>query len=139
MQIQIAAGGSARIQQLTDQEGAGGINAGVLAEAQAKADAWIHSYVRLRHAVPVVNLSTEGAATLARLEADETVYQLIQVSRVVDQSDHDKRKERERELEMIRDGKLRIDEPLPAQSTAVQATIVHRDGPISRHGLRGIL
>ena len=138
MQIQIAANGSQRLIQLTDQEGAGTVNATVLAEAQGKAAAWIHSYLRQRYTVPVANLTPEGEATLARLEADETVYQLIYPSRVLDQTDHDKRKERERELEMIASGKIQIDDPSPTPSTRVQANIVERVGPITRNGLKGM-
>lgn len=138
MQIQIAAGGSARLIQLTDQEGTGSINTAVLAQAQADAEGWMHECIRLRHAVPVVNLSPEGAATMARLSAAETVYRLIEMTRVIGQSDVDGRASRKLELEAIRDGKIRIDDPVPAKSSAVQANIVTREGPVTRRGMRGL-
>lgn len=141
MQIQIAAGGSARLIELTDQEGAIPpiVNLTVLGEAQAKAAAWMHTYLRKLFEVPVPNLTPEGAASLARLEADETVYQLIYPTRVLGESDTLKRKLRQEELEAIASGKIRIDEPSPTPSSAVQATIVTRVGPITRRGMRGLL
>lgn len=139
MQIQIAAGGYNKLLELTDQESTNSINAAVLAEAQAKADAWMHSLIRMRLAVPVQNLTTEGAATMARLEADETVYQLIYASpmRVIGENDAARRKLRQDELEAIASGKMRIDDPSPAASTAVPAGIFVHDGPNSRRGWRG--
>lgn len=140
-QIQIAAGGSQRLVDLTDQESSGMVNASVLAEAQGKAVAWIHSHLLMRFAIPVQNLSADGAAIMARLEADETVYQLIYASpsRAIGEFDEAKRKLRLDELQAIARGTMRIDEPSPTPSSAVQANIVTRVGPISRRGLRGIL
>ncbi len=140
MQIQIAAGGLNKLLELTDQESSGSINTAVLAEAQGKAVAWIHSQLLIRFAVPVANLTADGAAIMARLEADETIYQLIYASpmRAIGEFDEAKRKLRMDELQAIATGKMRIDEPSPAPSSAVQANIITRDGPVTRRGLRGL-
>lgn len=139
MQIQIAAGGSQKLVDLTDQESSGSVDLGVLAEAQGKAVAWIHSHLLTRFAVPVVNLSADGASVLARLEADETIYQLIYASpmRAIGETDEAKRKLRLEELQAIGRGAMRIDDPSPAPSSAVPAGIFVHDGPNSRRGWRG--
>jgi len=139
-QVQIAAGGSAKLIELTDQEDTAAIDATVLAEAQKKAEGWMHGYLRLRHTVPVTNLSAEGAATMARLSADETVYQLRSaIPGMLGETDTSRRIERERELEAIREGKIRIDEPMPTKSSAVAAQFVENCGDVSREKLKGLL
>jgi phage gp36-like protein len=137
-QIQIAAGGSAKLIELTDQEGTSAVDAAVLAEAQAKADGWINGYLRLRYAIPVTPLSVEGQATLSRLAADETVYQLLFARRLLADQDMKARADRELELGEYRDGKRRLDEPMPMASSATPAQYVEYCGPMSRKGLGDI-
>lgn len=137
-QIQMAAGGPDKLVELADWNGDGTIDAGVVEDAQARAEGWMHGFLRLRHTVPITNPTTEGAATLARLSADETVYILRTSRRLVGETDTEQRKERERELVEYRDGNLRIDEPMPGKSSAVAATIVTNCSPMSREGLKGI-
>lgn len=138
MQIQIAAGGSAKLIELTDQENNVAIDATVLAEIQSKAEGWINGFLRLRYAIPVSPLTTEGTATLARLSADETVFQLRFARHFVDQFDIDTRKNREVELEELRDGKRRLDEPLPNKSSAVISQFVENCSDFSRDKLGDI-
>lgn len=137
-QIQIAAGGSQKLIELTDQEGTGALNATVLAEAQAKAEGLMDGYLRLRYAVPVIPETPEGVATLARLASDETVYQLRRMRQLVDEGDTDARKDREAELAEYRSGERRIDEPMLPKSDAVAAAFVDNCGDVSRETLKGL-
>jgi hypothetical protein len=138
-QIQYAAGGVERLNQLADF--AGDTNAteiaNAIADAQARAEAWMHDKLRRRYLVPLQNLTAEGAATLARLSAEETVYRLRLARQLADQADIESHKERERELEALATGVSLVDDPAPAKSSAAVAGIVENDGPVSRRGLKG--
>jgi phage gp36-like protein len=135
-QIQMAAGGPERFVQLFDWDRDGVADANVIAEAQARADGWIDGFLRLRFSTPVANPSD----TLVRLAADEAVYWCRKARGMngLTPEDIQGRKDRELQLEAMRDGKLRPDEPLPAKSTAIVATIVENCDPVSREGLKGL-
>lgn len=133
-EIQMAAGGTDRFLSLTDWNGDGSVDADVVTEAQSRADGWIDGYLRLRYSTPIANPS----ATLARLAADEAVYWMRKSRGMLGEQDIEQRKERERELEAMRDGKLRPDEPTPAKSSAVVAVVVENCNPVSRSGLKGL-
>lgn len=51
--VEIAVGGPAKLVQLSDQDGSGAVDAGVVANAIAEADAEINSYIGHRYAVPL--------------------------------------------------------------------------------------
>lgn len=134
--LDFAAGGAARWLQLTDWDGDGQVDASVVASATTAADGWIDGYLRLRHATPIASPS----ATLRLLAARETVYQL-RASRglvAITKEDLDERTQRIHELEAMRDGKLRPDEPLPAPSTAIRAVFIDNDDDVSREGTKGM-
>jgi phage gp36-like protein len=133
-QMQLAAGGEERFLALTDWDGDGAIDAPVVAEAQKRADGWIDGYLRLRYATPL----TTPSETIIRLAADEAVYWLRKSRTMVGPEDATARKEREVEMEMMRDGKLRPDEPSPVKSTAVKSVIVENTSAMSRCNLKGI-
>lgn len=132
--LAFAAGGDVHVLALTDWDGDGTIDVGVVAEALARADGWIDGFLRLRYTTPIATPSD----TLIRIAADEAVYWLRCKRNMLTPEHVIERKDRERQLEEMRDGKLRPDEPLPAKSTAVAATFVENDHPVSRRGMRGI-
>lgn len=139
-QIRLAAGGSStggasdRFVELADWNGDDIVDPDVIAEAQLRADGWIDGYLRQRYATPIATPSD----TLIRLAADECVYWLRSKRQVLTQADLDERKDRERQLELMRDGKLRPDDPLPPKSTAVSSAVVELGGCFSRDDLKGI-
>jgi phage gp36-like protein len=133
-QIQLAAGGAARLVELADWNRDGAIDADVIAMAQSAADGWIDSYLRARFATPIATPSD----TLVRLAADEAVYVFRQRVGMLSQSDADDRKSRETWLRDCARGVVRPDEPLPEKSTAVKSAWVDDPGrSISREGLKG--
>lgn len=137
-QIELAAGGHATFVSLTARDNGVDIDPALVAEAQARADGWIDGYLRLRYATPIANPSD----TLIRIAADEAVYWLRSTTpggAMLSPHDIDRRKERERELEAMRKGELRPDEPAPARSTAVKSAIITNDAlDVSRETLKGI-
>lgn len=134
LDVQIAAGGVANLVSLTDQDNAGIIDLAVLAKAQAKADSTINSYLRLRYATPLAGPTEEIKDCAAAL----AVYYLREPKQMLTPPEIDAQKLRIAWLEGIRDGKIRIDEPAPAKSTAVRSAIVHLAGDVTRDTLKGM-
>jgi len=133
-QIQMAAGGPERLVDLFDWNNDGAADADVIAESQARADGYIDQYLRLRYSTPIASPSD----TLIRIAADECVdWARARRGMSITQDDLERRKDRQHQLEAMRDGKLRPDEPLPAKSTAMVATTVDNCSPTSREGLKG--
>ena len=132
--VQIAAGGVANLVSLTDQDNTGAIDLAVLAKVQAKADSTINSYLRLRYATPLVNPTEEIKDCAAAL----AVYYLREPKQMLTPPEIDAQKLRIGWLEGVRDGKIRIDEPAPAKSTAVKSAIVPLAGDVTRDALRGM-
>jgi phage gp36-like protein len=133
IEIQHAAGGADRLIQLADWDADGVIDAAVIAAAQEQADAFLDSYLRLRYATPVANPS----ATLRGYAAEHAVYWMRQARGMTGPDEQTQLENRQRQLEAMRDGKLRPDEPLPAKSTAVRASFRARSGDVSRDKLKG--
>ncbi len=130
------AGGQASFDQLFDFDGDGVADADAIARAQAAADGWIDQYLRLRYVTPIAT-PTE---TLKGLAADEAIYQIKKWKPAlgVTPQDVEERTQRMHELEAMRDGKNRPDEPAPAKSSAVKAEFVENCGDVSRKNLRGL-
>jgi phage gp36-like protein len=132
--IELAAGGAVRLRDLADWDGDQAVDAAVIAEAQAAADGWIDSYLRMRFATPIAAPST----TLVRIAAEEAVYWMLERRGMAGPQDVESRKRREAWLRDCASGAVRPDEPLPAQSTAVQSAWVDDPGrAVSRDGLKG--
>lgn len=66
-QVQTAVGGSAKLVQLTDQDGLGVVDAVVLADAQAEADALINSYAGKRYKTSELATGIEIGPLSARI------------------------------------------------------------------------
>lgn len=134
LDVQVAAGGAANLVALTDQNGTLAIDPVVLARFQAKADATIHGYLRLRYATPLASPSEEIRDHAAAL----TVYYLREAKQMLTPHAVDAHKARITWLEGVRDGRIRIDEPAPARSTAVRSAIVPLAGDVTRETLKGM-
>ena len=133
-ELSMAAGGAERFRDLTDWDGDGVADESVVAEALARADGLIDSYLRLRYATPIAGASD----TLKRLSADEAVYWLRKSRGMVSDQDAEQHKERLTLLSQMREGKLRPDEPLPTKSTAVRGAWVNSASDVSRDGTKGM-
>jgi phage gp36-like protein len=132
--VQVAAGGLANLVSLTDQNGTGAIDLEVLARFQARADSTINGYLRLRYTTPLANPTEEVRDHAAAL----TVYYLREAKQMLTPHELEAHKARISWLEGVRDGKIRIDEPLPAKSTAVRSAIVPLAGDVTRENLKGM-
>jgi phage gp36-like protein len=132
--VQIAAGGSANLVSLTDQENSGVIDLVVLAKFQAKADSTIDGYLRLRYTTPLAAPTEEIRDHAAAL----TVYYLREAKQMLTPHELDAAKIRTAWLEAVRDGKIRIDEPSPPKSSAVKSAVVPLGGDITRDTLKGM-
>jgi phage gp36-like protein len=133
-EVQIAAGGRASLVALTDQDNTGEIDLAVLAKFQAKADATINGYLRLRSATPLVAPSEEIRDHAAAL----TVYYLREAKQMLTPHEVEAGKQRISWLEAVREGKIRIDDPAPPKSSSVKSAIVPLAGDITREGLKGM-
>jgi phage gp36-like protein len=132
-----AAGGTERLIQLADWDGSGTVDGAVLDQALAQADAFLDQYLSLRYATPILNPSP----VLRGMAAEQAVYWLRQARGMVGDEENRQLENRQRQLELMRDGRLRPDEPPPVRSTAVVAAFVERDPDaieISRASLKGM-
>lgn len=128
-QVENAIGGADRLVQICD-DGAGGLSASKLAQAQAAADMLIDGHSRMRFA------SLAGSDTAVALAAAETVYQLKCAIAQNSANDDNLAAARLALYEKIAEGNFRPSEPLPAPSTAIKSAWVERSG-ISRASLAG--
>lgn len=133
MDCQVAAGGAANLISLTDQNATQALDLEVLARFQAKADATINGYVRLRAATPLANPTEEIRSHAAAL----TVYYLREAKQMLTQLELDAHKLRIKWLEDVRDGRIRIDEPSPPKSSVIKSAIVPLGGDVTRETLKG--
>ncbi len=134
-ELEDAAGGAHKLVQLTDLDGTGAEDAGLVDRAQAKADGWIDARLRLRYKVPIANPTT----SLRELAAEETLFQLRRARGkfAITPEDLDQREKRRLELEEYRTGKLRPDDPAPVKSSAMKSAIVEIGGDVTRDTLKG--
>ncbi|MFH0901890.1 MAG: DUF1320 domain-containing protein [Pseudomonadota bacterium] len=129
-----AAGGAAKLVELTDIEASGTLNTAVLNDAIAEADAWIDGYLQKRYSVPLASTPED----IRRLAAREVVFLLKDARRAT--TDDDKSHHEERLL-LLRDVAKGIRglavEPLPAASSNVAPEVMERDSDesISRQTL----
>lgn len=130
------AGGAERLTQLADWDGDGNRDAVAVNAAISNAEGFVDPYLRLRSSTPIAVPNV----TLKRLVGEEAIY-FLQYSRgglAVSDFDKNARMDRIKLLEAHRDGKLRLDEPMPGQSSAVRAAFVENDGDVSREGTKGM-
>ena|SRR5690349_7520081 len=138
-QIELAAGGAARLLQIADWDGDDVVDTDAIAWAQLTADALIDGYARLRFA-ELRDSGGDATDTAAMLAANEAVYQL-KVNRGQNSAVDDTAAAGRLEIyKAISTGSFRPAEPVPAASTAVRSGWRTRDDngeDVSRTGLRG--
>lgn len=136
-ELQHAAGGADRLLQLVDWDDDGLADAAVVDQALAQADAFLDQYLSLRYATPIAAPSP----VLRGLAAEQAIYWLRQARGAVTEEENRQLENRQRQLEAMRDGKLRPDEPVPYRSSAVVAEFVERDPDVfgvSKANLKGM-
>jgi phage gp36-like protein len=137
LDVQIAAGGPAKLQQLADQGNPnvppGAIDVDVLAKFQAKADATINGYLRLLYSTPLANPTEEIRDCAAAL----TVFYLRESKQSPTELEVKAHELRLSWLELVRTGRIRIDDPSPPKSSAVKSAVVPLGGDVTRDTLKG--
>lgn len=133
-ELQHAAGGPDRLLQLADWDADGIIDGPVIDQALAQADAFLDQYLSLRYATPI----TAPSPALRGLAAEQAIYWIRQARLQVGEEENRQLENRQRQLELMSQGRLRPDEPLPARSSAVRAQFVERDSDVSQKNLKGM-
>jgi phage gp36-like protein len=134
--VQVAAGGLANLVSLTDQSGTQvAVDQDVLTRSQARADAFINGYLRIRYATPLASPSPE----IRDMAAEIAVYFLRQAKPGMLGEHQVKEHElRVKWLEDVRAGRIRIDDIDPPKSSAVKSAVVPLGGDITRETLKGM-
>jgi phage gp36-like protein len=137
-ELQYAAGGQDRLAQLTDWDDDGVPDDAAIAQALSQADAFLDQYLSLRYAVPIANPSP----VLRGYAAEQAIYWLRQVRGMVGEEENRQLENRQHQLELMRDGRLRPDEAAAfTNAPSVVATFVERNPDtvdISRRTLKGM-
>lgn len=136
--VQSAAGGEARLRDLSDFENRGYVNDAEVAEAIKDASAWIDSYVQRRLPTPLDPVPE----TIETLAARETVYQLMVRRQRVSEFFEKVHEANERWLDALSRGIVSIGaEPERTSSSAITPKIADRDAtePVSRSALKGFV
>lgn len=133
--IKLAAGGQSRLIELADWNDDGQVDADVIARAKAAADGVLDGHLRLRLSAAYLEaLRANPTPTISELAAAEVIYWLKKSKDMISADDVELRKERERQLDLMRDGQFRpADEP-----RAQRAVIVENEGEVSRKKTRGM-
>ncbi len=133
--LEMAAGGAANLVALADWDADTVADATVIARALEAADGFIDGHLRLK--ITPVELNALRAAptpTISELAAAEAVYWLKKSRNMASPEDIAHRKERERELDLMRSGQVRPSDSPKAQ----RSTWVENDGPVTRKNTRGM-
>jgi len=133
--IELAAGGADALIALADWDADGEADESVIARAQEAADGLIDGHLRLRLSTAVLDtLRAEPTPTISEIAAAEAVYWMKKSKNMASPEDVEHRKERERQLNLMRDGQFRpADDPSPQR-----ATFVENCGDITRKNTRGM-
>lgn len=133
--IEMAAGGADALLALADWDGDGEPDEEVIARAQAAADGVIDGHLRLRmSAADLERLRETPGPLLSELAAAEAIYWMKKSRNMASAEDIEHRKERERQLDLMRAGQFRPDDKPNPQ----RATFVENDGPVTRKNTRGM-
>ena len=133
--LELAAGGESNLRDLADWDGDGTADAEVMARALEAADGMIDGHLRLKLGPDeLAALRAAPTATISEIAASEAIYWLKKSRGMASSDDIEMRKERERQLGLMRAGQFRTADSPKAQ----RATFVENDGPITRKGTRGM-
>lgn len=127
--LTLAAGGEVKLVALFDEDLDGVADADLLARAQAAADGLLDGHLRLKLGLAELEyLRANPTTTISSLAADEAVYWRKKALGMATPEDIDARKERERQLALIRAGQFR-----PADAPKAQrAVFIENDTEFSR-------
>lgn len=139
--VELAAGGAAKLVELADQDGDGSLDTSAVEQAIADADALINSYAQRRNAVPYSPVPD----IIRRYSAREAVYQLKVARGCVTELDQARHEELVKWLELLAKGHVTVGiEPEPAASSAHVAEesdreteVANDSGKVSRESLKG--
>jgi phage gp36-like protein len=131
--LELAAGGAARLVEIADIDADGVADPAVLAGAIAAACGWIDGYLRVRFATPIASPTDTVKAQIA----DEAIFWIIKRRRMTTEQDVLDKTARDLWARSIADGKLRPDEPNPAPSTAIRSAFRTSSRAVSRETLKG--
>lgn len=133
--LELAAGGADRLRDLADWDGDQVADDDVIARALEAADGFVDGHLRLRLSPAVLDtLRAAPTPTISDIAAREAVRWLKESRGMLSPEDIDNRKERSRQLDLMRDGHFRVADTPKAQ----RATWVENDGPITRKNTRGM-
>ena len=126
LDVQRAAGGREKLEQLTDQSDAGTIDATAVTAAVEEAQSMIDGYLQIRYAVPVPDVDVP--AVLRQLCARMTVYILRYDREALTEAEQTRQDGRMEWLEGVRKGEitLGLDPRLP-ESTSVSPQLGDRE------------
>src|SRR5690349_9639029 len=145
-QIELAAGGPARLLQIADWDDDGDVDADVIAWAQLTADSLINAHAQMRFAA-LLDADDATVDFAVMLAANEAVYQLRSNRGQASDKDVADAAARLDLYKAIAAGTIRPAEPAPTKSTAVTAEWLDReddadgdgfDEAVSRSTLRGL-
>lgn len=131
--LELAAGGAARLVEIADIDGDGTADPEVLAGAITDAEGWIDGYLRARFATPLASPTPTVKAQIA----DEGIYRIIKRRRMLTEQDVLDKTSRDLWARDVADGKIRPSEPNPAPSTAIRSAFRPSSAAVSRTGLKG--
>ena len=124
--VQRAAGGAEKLQQLTDLKSSGEVDAVTVTEAIEEAESMINSYLQMRFAVPIPDAKVPKV--LRRLCARMSVYILRYDREALSAKEDDRQEDRMQWLEGVRKGEIPLDaDPRLAESTSVVPTTGNRE------------
>jgi len=135
--VQMAAGGSARLRELSDWEATGAIDPVIVADAIAEADAAIDEYLHKRHRVVLQDPVPEG---VRRVSAAEAAFVMRARRGMLTEADMALHEERMKRLDEIAKGVRTVGvSPLPEKSELIVDNASPRpfDKAVSREKLKG--
>lgn len=133
-QMEVAAGGAARLVELADWDNDGTADAAVISQCQAEVDSMIDSYAATRYAVPI----EDPSLALQSIAAGAYVYWLRQKRSLVSEEHKLEHDERTAWLVRLSKGQVLPSDPTPTKSSAVKSAWVDRGtDDVSRDGTEG--
>jgi len=134
--LELAAGGSVKLRELTDLENGGALDPAAMTAAVAAADALIDAYVPRRYRVPLAAPS----AFVVQLSAALAVFELRKRRGIITEIDVAERDRLDAQLKDIARGHLTLGtDPAPQKSGQVVPQVLERseDEDVSRDSLKG--
>lgn len=111
--LEVSAGGPAKLVELADFDADGAVDAAVIARAISDASEWVDEALTVRYTTPITN----PASSLVHLVADEAIYRIRKWRNMLTQLDVDDHKERTTALGDYVKGLRRPDNPQPNKPT----------------------